>query len=103
MINGKIKKIYHISDIHIPNNIERHEEYKNVFNRLITKIDSSGIVVICGDLYHDKTNLKPEAISLAQFLLEEITKVTEVIIIDGNHDININNDKIKNFKTKKYI
>ena len=106
--------IYHLADIHIPNNIDRHGEYRLIFNKFIRKIkkeEKKKIVIICGDLYHDKTTIKPEALELAQYLIRRITNECELVIFDGNHDININNDKrmssidatIKYMKTKNTI
>jgi len=106
--------IYHLADVHIPNNIDRHGEYRLIFNKFIRKLkkeERNKIVVICGDLYHDKTTIKPEALELAQYLIKRITNECELVIFDGNHDININNDKrmssidatIKYMKTKNTI
>ena len=33
-----VEIIYHIADIHIPNNISRHEEYKEVFEEVYKKL-----------------------------------------------------------------
>ena len=32
-----IEVIYHLADIHIPNNISRHEEYNEVFKEVYKK------------------------------------------------------------------
>ena len=51
-----VEKIYHIADIHIPNNISRHEEYKEVFEEVYNKLKEEvkdKLIVICGDLFHD--------------------------------------------------
>lgn len=92
----KMETIYHIADVHIQKQIDRHEEYNEVFDKLITIIKndkSSKIVVICGDLYHDKTLISPESLTLAQKLIINIGNICDVILFDGNHDINMNNDK----------
>ena len=60
-----VRIIYHLADIHIPNNVSRHEEYREVFKRVYMKLEADKeekLIVICGDLFHDKTNLKPEPI-----------------------------------------
>lgn len=93
-----IEVIYHLADIHIPNNISRHEEYNEVFKEVYKKIDEDNkekLIVICGDLFHDKTMIKPEALILAKDFIYNLSKYGEIIIIDGNHDININNDDRK--------
>jgi len=90
-----VEVIYHIADIHIPNNISRHEEYKEVFEEVYKKLKEDNkekLIVICGDLFHDKTMIKPEALSLAKDYIFNLCIYSEVIIIDGNHDINITND-----------
>ena len=93
-----IEVIYHLADIHIPNNISRHEEYNEVFKEVYKKIEEDKkekLIVICGDLFHDKTMIKPEALILAKDFIYNLSKYGEIIIIDGNHDININNDDRK--------
>ena len=64
-----VRIIYHLADIHIPNNVSRHEEFREVFKRVYMKLEADKeekLIVICGDLFHDKTNLKPEPIKLAK-------------------------------------
>jgi len=93
-----VEVIYHISDIHIPNNISRHEEYKEVFEEVYKKLKEEvkeKLIVICGDLFHDKTMIKPETLILAKSFIFNLSIYGEIIIIDGNHDININNDDRK--------
>ena len=92
-----MKFIYHISDIHIRNQ-ERHEEYRHVFNNLrneIKKDSNEKIIVITGDVFHEKCNLSPESIILFKEFISRLNKLGTIIIIDGNHDVNINNDKRK--------
>jgi DNA repair exonuclease SbcCD ATPase subunit len=93
-----VEVLYHIADIHIPNNISRHEEYNEVFKEVYKKLkedEKEKLIVICGDLFHDKTMIKPEALILAKDFIYNLSKYGEIIIIDGNHDININNDDRK--------
>ena len=84
-----IEFIIHISDIHIRLQ-SRKEEYEEVFKNLYKRIDSyenkNGLIVITGDIFHDKTNLSPEAIKLSLDLFEELSKRYKTIIIQGNHD-----------------
>jgi len=94
MLN-RIEYIIHISDIHIRLQ-SRREEYEEVFKRLYKKIDSyenkKGLIVITGDIFHDKTNLSPEAIKLSLDLFEELSNRLETIVIQGNHDGLLNVD-----------
>jgi exonuclease SbcC len=92
-----MKTIYHISDIHIRNQ-DRHEEYRQVFKNLrneIKKETNEKIIVITGDVFHEKCNLSPESIILFKEFISRLNKLGTIIIIDGNHDVNINNDKRK--------
>lgn len=93
--------IIHISDLHIRLQ-SRKDEYEEVFKRLYDKIDNynneNGLIVVTGDILHDKTSLTPEAIKLCLDLFKNLAKRLKTIVIPGNHDglININerNDNI---------
>ncbi len=94
--NGKsiINNIYHIADVHI--RTDRHIEYRSVFKRLYKylKEDSkskNGLIVICGDLVHDKTETTQQANMLLQEFLLKLSEILPVIIILGNHDMNVAN------------
>lgn len=93
--NKKIKKIYHLSDIHIHLQA-KHNEYKLVFQKVYEYIkevkDENGIIVITGDILHSKTELLPECIELTRDFLINLSKLQPTIIIAGNHDLNINNE-----------
>jgi DNA repair exonuclease SbcCD ATPase subunit len=84
-----IEFIIHISDIHIRLQ-SRKEEYEEVFKKLYKRIDNyenkNGLIVITGDIFHDKTNLSPEAIKLSLDLFEELSRRYCTILIQGNHD-----------------
>jgi hypothetical protein len=100
-----ITHIYHISDIHIQL-YKRHQEYREVFQRvydyLIGEKTASGIpttknrnipflVVITGDILHSKADLSPECIQLTYSFIKTLASIMPVVLIAGNHDININN------------
>lgn len=100
----EIKKIIHISDIHIPL-FKRNEEYLEVFETLYKKIESIKndlkikknrdipiIIVITGDLLHSKTDLSPECIFNTRNFIKKLLKLLPVVIIPGNHDVNMNNN-----------
>ena len=99
-INGKtiIKKLYHISDIHI-RRYDRHDEYKVVFNNLYDYLennsDNASLIVITGDLLHNKDNLTPDCIVMAYDFLTQLSKIRPVILIPGNHDFVETNTHIK--------
>jgi len=89
-----IKTIYHISDIHIRKN-ERHLEYMEVFTRLVNRIRidnyRESLIVMTGDIMHDKSEMVPESIDLLKKFLLMLSDITEIVVIIGNHDINQNN------------
>ena len=103
--NATIKRIYHISDIHI-NLQSKHDEYRYVFNNfykfLIAQKKQYNIeisenknidccIVITGDILHSKTELLPECIELTRDFLTKCSELMPTIMIAGNHDMNVNN------------
>jgi DNA repair exonuclease SbcCD ATPase subunit len=92
---GKIKKIYHISDIHIRLQ-KRHDEYKKVFSNLYKQLKedkcNDGVIIITGDILHSKTELSPECVSITADFFQKLAKIMPLIIIAGNHDANLNNN-----------
>lgn len=103
---SKIKYIYHISDIHIKCN-ERHDEYKLIFDKFINEIDNNkltncnnSIIIITGDLFDNKNVLTSEAICLAKYLIDNLANRMSVILIAGNHDIDLkySSQKIDNIQ-----
>lgn len=91
-----IHNIIHISDIHIrtgDSKKSRYNEYVHVFDNLydsISKqpsiIDGSAIIIITGDVFHDKNRIGPSGIKTAVYLLQKLSNLADVIIIRGNHD-----------------
>ena len=95
---SEIEVIYQLGDIHIPGSIEREQEYDKVLNltiQIIKKDIRKKLVVICGDLFHDKTKPYQEANILARNFMQGLGDIVETIIIQGNHDINIDNENRK--------
>lgn len=101
---SEIKKIIHISDIHIPL-FKRNDEYLEVFETLYNKIKSIKndlkieensnipiIIVITGDILHSKSDLSPECIFNTRNFIKNLLKLLPVVIIPGNHDVNMNNN-----------
>jgi DNA repair exonuclease SbcCD ATPase subunit len=99
-IGTKIKKIYHISDIHI-NLYKKHDEYNHVFGNLYSFLKKDiqkykyelydSILVVTGDILHSKTELSPESIQLTYDLFYELSSILPVVVIAGNHDANLSN------------
>ena len=95
-----IKKIIHISDIHI-RTFQLHDLYKAQFDRLFESIKQEVVafsheeirIVITGDLGHQKINISNEQIILTSWLLHELSLIGKVVIIPGNHDFLENNQE----------
>ena len=92
-----IRYVYHLSDIHIRNN-QRHTEYKEVFERTYKTISDQigtrhkeSIIIITGDIMHSKTELSPEAIKFVWYFFKNLSAITTLIVIPGNHDCNLSN------------
>lgn len=95
-----INYIVHLADIHISNDINndatKKEEYETVFERLYEKIKKyenldETLIVICGDIFDNKTQLRPESINQLKNFFYNLCEITDVIAILGNHDCNTNN------------
>jgi DNA repair exonuclease SbcCD ATPase subunit len=90
----KLKTIYHIADVHI-RNVQRHKEYRKVFEKMFEEIRKRGtensIIYLAGDIAHAKLELSPELVREISWLFTECSKHCETILITGNHDCNMNN------------
>jgi DNA repair exonuclease SbcCD ATPase subunit len=94
ILNKSVKydKIYHISDIHIRNTEEHIKIYQHVFDNLYkylhgVKSDKS-LIVITGDILHNKDKLTTTCETLCIDFLEKLSSIMTTIIIPGNHDFN---------------
>ena len=91
---NKLKRIYHIADIHI-RNVKRHKEFRGVFEKMFEEIRKRGtedsMIYLAGDIAHAKLEMSPELLKEISWLLTECTKHCETILIAGNHDCNMNN------------
>ncbi len=91
---SKLKRIYHIADIHI-RNIKRHKEFREVFYAMFDEIQKRGtedsIIYLAGDIAHAKLEMSPELVSEISWLFTECNKLCPTIVIAGNHDCNMNN------------
>tara|TARA_B110000908_G_scaffold131960_1_gene155338 strand:+ start:1265 stop:5461 length:4197 start_codon:yes stop_codon:yes gene_type:complete len=84
--------IIHIADIHIRTN--RTDEYLSIFNNLfqsIKDITDNPLIVICGDVIHERSHLTPEVIKKTLYFFENLGKLGKCILINGNHDFSENN------------
>ena len=103
--NAHITKLYHFSDLHIQL-YKRHEEYQEVFNTLLTYLKNEKkkytipettnkniplIALITGDILHSKSDLSPECVQLTYHFLKSVSNLMPLVIIPGNHDVNMNN------------
>ena len=90
-----INYIYHLADIHI-RPLSRHDEYRHVFNNLYKFLQNEknikeSLIVICGDIIHEKDKITPELILLLREFLKNLSNITDVILFSGNHDLIENN------------
>lgn len=94
-----IKRIFHISDVHI-HNFHRLEEYSEQLAKLKNMLieNSKGFekdeirIVISGDIAHSKNNISNELITFVSTWIRELEEIARVIVISGNHDLLVGND-----------
>jgi DNA repair exonuclease SbcCD ATPase subunit len=102
--NKIIKYLIHLADIHIRRTNERLEEYKQVFLNLEKDLldrdlnPDNSLIVICGDIFHDKELLSPISVELCKYFFNMLSNITNIIVIPGNHDIVENNQDINSLK-----
>jgi len=74
--DSMINKIFHISDIHI-RLYRRSREYQSVLENLISIInerkDKNSIIIVTGDIFHSKTEMSPESVSLGTLFLSKLS------------------------------
>ena len=94
-----IKCIIHMADVHI-RPYKRLKEYTQSLTRVIKEIDKVASnyerrevrIVIAGDLTHNKYDISNELIAFTSTWIRDLEQIAEVIVISGNHDVNINNE-----------
>jgi len=91
-MDKKIKKIAHLADIHI-RKLHRFVEYRDVFSRLYKKLEElkPDLIYIGGDVVHGKLDTSPEEIRLVADFFLNLADISDLLIIPGNHDCNLNN------------
>lgn len=84
-----IKKVAHISDIHIKKSMDRHQEYREVFEKLYENVknETPDRIVIVGDIYDNFIDIEGEALILMGEFLINLSNISKTIITRGNHDI----------------
>lgn len=95
-----IKKIFHISDIHIPNS-EDNRPYgimvDNFLKDLVTQVTTCGCkqsevrIVLVGDIFQQKIKASNEAKQTFHKMLNVMNALAKTIIVVGNHDMLENN------------
>ena len=81
-------KLIHLSDLHIRD--ERRPEYELIFDRTLALIKphaKNALIIITGDIFHNKTKYEPSDIKGASDFLRALRRLAPVIIIPGAHDI----------------
>ncbi len=83
-----INKIIHCGDIHIKKSLDRHQEYREIFDKFYNELDKiqPDRIVITGDLYDNFLDIEGEALILVGEFLNKLSTYCKVIIIKGNHD-----------------
>lgn len=93
---NNISTVFHLSDIHIRLD-RRHDEYRLVFDKLYNYLRSqncdNSVIFIGGDILHSKCELSPEEIDLCISFFTNLGNIADVILIIGNHDTNLNNNR----------
>jgi len=95
------------ADLHIKL-FKRHEEYREVFERLYTSLKEKkpDRIIILGDIFHSKSILSPEAIQLCFEFLKNLSSIEQtrgsfahIDVIVGNHDCSLqNNTRLNSLK-----
>ena len=88
-----IKKVFHISDIHIPNSDEKHyysdmlKTFLKTLYKEVKKYNSDEVrIVLVGDIFHNKIRTSNEAKQLFHELLNYLNAMCKVIVVAGNHE-----------------
>ena len=92
----QVDNVIHIADVHI-RNFKRHDEYESVFQRVYdycreeVQQNKNTIIYLAGDIVHAKTDMSPELIVMTRNFFVNLAQIAPVILIAGNHDMNLNN------------
>jgi len=97
-MKNMITTIYHISDIHIPND-EKNRPYMDMIKQSLAELlkDTKSHnkdeirIVIAGDIFHNKIKTTNESKKMFHEMLNYLNAIGKTIIIAGNHDMLENN------------
>lgn len=93
----EIQFIFHLSDIHIRLYHRLDDEYEHVFQQMYNLLETSQkkneecLVVLTGDILHNKNDLSPECILTTLRFLNKLSSYYPTLFIAGNHDTLLNN------------
>lgn len=89
-----LKKILHTGDIHVFRN-KRHQEHKEVFAKLCKTLTDEKIdlLYVGGDVVDSKARLSPEQVEIISDFLRAAAAICPVIMIPGNHDVDLKRQK----------
>lgn len=93
-----IKKIIHLADIHIPNQLDKRP-YDQMLKQAIAEIykevkkyDKDEVrIVLAGDIYNQKVKTSKEAEVMCHNMFNYLNAMCKTIVIAGNHDMLENN------------
>lgn len=91
-----ITHVIHIADLHVRTGdraTARVDEYRHVFQNFVDEIknlepvrDGTALLVIAGDVFHNKGRLETEGAVLIYEWLNQLLELVPIILICGNHD-----------------
>ena len=90
--------IYHMADIHVTNYNDRYDEFEEIFKKIYKILEDDKrekIIIIGGDLFDNKLTMKTYTLTFVSLFISNLVKYGELIIFDGNHDMNMVNDKVE--------
>jgi len=85
--------IIHVADVHV-RLTQRHTEYEEIFQKFYSKVKntpSNSLIALCGDLYHNKSDLSPECVDSVKDFLFYCSELRPTVLIAGNHDATLTN------------
>ncbi|MFA6166451.1 MAG: metallophosphoesterase [Gemmatimonadaceae bacterium] len=82
-------KIAHLADIHVQD--RRRDEYAGVFARLYESLraEAPDLIVVAGDVFDNKMRASAHNMEDVLYLLTSLTDIAPVVMIPGNHDLNV--------------
>lgn len=89
-----VKKIIHTADLHLKRDPQYHKQFYSFEKHFLSSIEvklsdveyEEGLIVIVGDLYHDKDKQSHRCDIILYRFLESCLNIAPVLVIPGNHD-----------------